>query len=46
MWVGTTSFNKDMLFISPEEIDASKNLLQRQELWDGVVYYARRNLVY
>lgn len=38
MWVGTTSFNKDMLFISPEEIDASKKPITATRTVDGVVY--------
>jgi hypothetical protein len=38
MWVGTTSFNKDMLFISPEEIDPSKRPKTATRTVDGVVY--------
>lgn len=38
MWVGTTSFNKDMLFISPEKIDASKKPKSATRTVDGVVY--------
>ncbi len=38
MWVGTTSFNKDMLFISPEEIDSSQKPSTATRTVDGVVY--------
>ena len=38
MWVGTTSFNKDMLFISPEEIDPTKKPSSATRTVDGVVY--------
>ena len=38
LWVGTTSFNKDMLFISPEEIDASKKPSSATRVVDGKVY--------
>jgi len=38
MWVGTTNFNKDMLFISPEEIDPSKKPSTATRIVDGVVY--------
>lgn len=38
MWVGTTSFNKDMLFISPDEIDSSKKPSTATRTVDGVVY--------
>ena len=38
MWVGTTSFNKDMLFISPEEIDPSKKPSSATRTVDGIVY--------
>lgn len=38
MWVGTTSFNKDMLFISPEEIDPSKKTSTAIRIVDGVAY--------
>ena len=38
MWVGTTSFNKDMLFISPEEVDPAKKPSSATRTVDGVVY--------
>ena len=38
MWVGTTSFNKDMLFISPDEIDPTKKPNTATRTVDGVVY--------
>jgi hypothetical protein len=38
MWVGTTSFNKDLLFISPEEIDPSKKPSSATRTVDGIVY--------
>jgi hypothetical protein len=38
MWVGTTSFNKDMLFISPEEVDPTKKPSSSTRTVDGVVY--------
>jgi hypothetical protein len=38
MWVGTTSFNKDMLFISIEEIDPTKKPKTATRKVDGVVY--------
>jgi hypothetical protein len=38
MWVGTTSFNKDMLFISPEEIDPKDKPSSATRTVDGVVY--------
>ncbi|MBV6397495.1 MAG: hypothetical protein HFACDABA_03109 [Anaerolineales bacterium] len=38
MWVGTTSFNKDLLFISPEEIDSSQKPSTATRTVDGIVY--------
>ena len=38
MWVGTTSFNKDMLFISPEKIDPSQKPSTATKTVDGIVY--------
>lgn len=38
MWVGATSFNKDMLFISPEKIDLSSKPKTATRTVDGVVY--------
>ena len=38
MWVGTTSFNKDILFISPEEIDPSQKPSSSTRILGGVVY--------
>jgi hypothetical protein len=38
MWVGTTSFNKDMLFISPDKIDPSTKTSTAIRTVDGVVY--------
>lgn len=38
MWVGTTSFNKDMLFISPEVIDPSQKPSSATRTVDGIVY--------
>ena len=38
MWVGTTSFNKDLLFISPEEIDPSLKPSSATRTVDGIVY--------
>lgn len=37
-WVGTTSFNKDMLFVSPEEINPSQKPSTATRTVDGVVY--------
>lgn len=38
MWVGSTSFNKDMLFISPVEIDPSERPSTATREVDGIVY--------
>jgi hypothetical protein len=38
IWVGTTSFNKDMLFISPDEINPLKKPSTATRTVDGVVY--------
>ncbi len=38
MWVGVTSFNKDMLFISPYEIDPTTKPKTAIRIVDGVVY--------
>lgn len=38
LWVGTTSFNKDMLFISPEEIDPTNKPSSATRTVDGKVY--------
>ncbi len=38
MWVGTTSFNKDMLFTSPEKIDPNSKPSTATRIVDGVVY--------
>jgi hypothetical protein len=38
MWVGTTSFNKDMLFISPGEIDPSQKPSTATRTIDGIVF--------
>jgi len=38
MWVGTTSFNKDMLFISPYKIDPASKPKTATRIVDGVVY--------
>lgn len=38
MWVGTTSFSKDMLFISPDEIDPSNKPNSATRTVDGIVY--------
>lgn len=38
LWVGTTSFNKDMLFISPEEINPINKPNTATRTVDGVVY--------
>lgn len=38
MWVGTTSFNKDMLFISPEKIDPKEKPSSATRIVDGIVY--------
>jgi hypothetical protein len=38
MWVGTTSFNKDMLFISPEEVDPTDKPSTATRTVNGVVY--------
>jgi predicted RNA methylase len=38
MWVGTTSFNKDMLFISPEEVDPTNKPSTATRTVDGIVY--------
>ena len=37
MWVGTTSFSKDMLFISPEEIDPSEKPDSATRTVEGIV---------
>ena len=38
MWVGTTSFSKDMLFISPNEIDPSQKPDSATRTVGGIVY--------
>jgi hypothetical protein len=38
LWVGTTSFSKDMLFISPEKIDPLEKPSSATKVVDGVVY--------
>lgn len=38
MWVGTTSFNKDMLFIAPSNADLSKKPKTAVRVVDGVTY--------
>ena len=38
MWVGTMSFSKDMLFISPEEVDQSTKPISATRVVDGIVY--------
>ena len=38
MWVGSTSFSKDMLFIPPEEIDPSEYSPSATRTVNGVVY--------
>jgi len=38
MWVGTTSFNKDMLFIAPSNMDLSNKPKTATRKVDGVVY--------
>lgn len=38
MWVGTTSFSKDMLFISPEEIDPTQKPDSATRTVEGIVY--------
>ena len=38
MWAGVTSFNKDMLFISPDKIDPSKLPSTATRVVDGVAY--------
>ena len=38
MWVGTTSFNKDMLFISPDIVDPTDKPSTATRTVDGVVY--------
>lgn len=38
MWVGTTSFSKDMLFISPEEIDPREKPSSATRIVDGIVF--------
>jgi len=38
MWVGTTNFSKDMLFVSPEKIDPSKKPSSATRTIDGIVY--------
>jgi hypothetical protein len=38
LWVGTTSFNKDMLFISPELTDLSKLADTATRVVDGIAY--------
>lgn len=38
LWVGTTSFNKDMLFMSPEEINPKDKPITATRIVDGVVY--------
>jgi hypothetical protein len=38
MWTGVTSFNKDMLFISPEKINPADKPSTSTRMVDGVVY--------
>ena len=38
MWVGTTSFSKDMLFISPEKVDPTTKPSSATRIVDGIVY--------
>ena len=38
LWVGTTSFSKDMLFISPEVVDPNSKPSSATRTVDGVVY--------
>lgn len=38
MWVGSTSFSKDMLFISPEKVDPSTKPSSATRIVDGIVY--------
>ncbi len=38
IWIGTTSFNKDMLFISPEKINSKDKPDTATRIVDGVVY--------
>jgi hypothetical protein len=38
MWVGTTSYNKDMLFMSPEEIDVTNKPNTATRTVEGIVY--------
>lgn len=38
MWVGSTSFSKDILFISPEIVDPSKKPSSATRIVDGIVY--------
>ena len=38
MWVGTTSFNKDMLFIAPSNADLSKKPKTAIREVDGIIY--------
>lgn len=38
MWVGTTSFNKDMLFTAPDKIDPLEKSKTATRTVDGVVY--------
>lgn len=38
LWVGTTSFNKDMLFISPEKVDPKDKPKTATRIVDGVAY--------
>ncbi|MBI2436224.1 MAG: DNA methyltransferase [Candidatus Magasanikbacteria bacterium] len=38
MWVGSTSFNQDMLFVSPEKIDPTEKPSTATRTVDGIVY--------
>lgn len=38
IWIGTTGFNKDMLFISPEKIDPLEKPSTATRTVDGIVY--------
>ena len=38
MWVGTTSFNKDMLFIAPSNADLSSKPKTAVRIVDGITY--------
>lgn len=38
LWVGTTSFNKDMLFIPPTTINPSEKATTATRIVDGIVY--------